>query len=233
MDGWRKLEETAKVCLITSYNFPKFSACRQCKVIMLNAEGKLLPWFNWDLYNKVQVLRMRVVWLGWLLTPKFTPVPGNLLGIVGQDPSDSKSNRLQVDTFRFWCFHSFEVCSTDSSKMIGNPLKFRTPTSSFSNSTGSSLSKRRFPLSPGSHTCIHLWTSAACAQLVTIHSKRKDSRRWSKQGNALAIVWKSRFEWYVVTWRSKTGHCKRQVFEREWATCSEYAIHSCFSSQCD
>ena len=46
-------------------------------------------------------------------------VPGKFLGIVGQDPSDSKSNRLHVDIFRF-CFHSFEVYSIDSSKMIGN-----------------------------------------------------------------------------------------------------------------
>jgi hypothetical protein len=37
--------------------------------------------------------------------------PGSLwLYIVSQDPSDSKSNRLQVDIFRFG-FHSFEVYS--------------------------------------------------------------------------------------------------------------------------
>ena len=43
-----------------------------------------------------------------------------VFGIVGQDPSDSKSNRLHVDIFRF-CFHSFEVYSSiDSSKTIGN-----------------------------------------------------------------------------------------------------------------
>ena len=74
-------------------------------------------------------------------------VPGKFLAIVGQDPSDSKSNRLHVDIFRFcsfqsfevcsnpsdsksnnlhvdifrFCsFHSFEVCSMDSSQMIGN-----------------------------------------------------------------------------------------------------------------
>ena len=46
-------------------------------------------------------------------------VPGIFLGIVDKDPSDSKSNRLHVDIFRF-CFHSFEVYSIDSSKMIGN-----------------------------------------------------------------------------------------------------------------
>ncbi len=36
------------------------------------------------------------------------PVLGKFLGIDGQDPSDSKSNRLHVHIFRF-CIHSFEV----------------------------------------------------------------------------------------------------------------------------
>ena len=49
-----------------------------------------------------------------------TPVPKKFLGIVGQDPSDSKSSQLHVDIFWF-CFHSFEVYSSiNSSKMIGN-----------------------------------------------------------------------------------------------------------------
>ena len=47
------------------------------------------------------------------------PVPRKFLGIVGHDLSDSKSNRLHVDIFRF-CFCSSEVNSIDSSKMIGN-----------------------------------------------------------------------------------------------------------------
>ena len=37
---------------------------------------------------------------------------------VGQDPSDSKSNRIHVDIFRI-CFHSCEVYSIDSSNVIG------------------------------------------------------------------------------------------------------------------
>ena len=41
------------------------------------------------------------------------------LGKVNQDPSDSKSNRLHVNIFWF-CFHSFEIYSIDSSKMINN-----------------------------------------------------------------------------------------------------------------
>ena len=44
------------------------------------------------------------------------------LGIVGQDPSDSKSNWLHVGIFWLF-FHSFEVYSIDSSKMIGNSPK--------------------------------------------------------------------------------------------------------------
>ena len=39
--------------------------------------------------------------------------------IVGQDPSDSKSNRFNVHIFRFGCFHSFEVYSMGSFEIIG------------------------------------------------------------------------------------------------------------------
>ena len=45
-------------------------------------------------------------------------VPENFLDIVGQDPSDSKSNQLHVDIIRFGV-GSFEVYSIHSSKMIG------------------------------------------------------------------------------------------------------------------
>ena len=38
-------------------------------------------------------------------TNEFGPVPGKFLSIVGQDPSDSKFNRLHVDIFRFCFFH--------------------------------------------------------------------------------------------------------------------------------
>ena len=34
-----------------------------------------------------------------------TSVPGKFSGIVGQDPSDFKSNQLHVDIFRFCCSH--------------------------------------------------------------------------------------------------------------------------------
>ena len=50
-------------------------------------------------------------------------VPGEFLGIVvGQDPRDSKPNRLHVDIIFWFCFHSFEevYSSIDSSKMFGN-----------------------------------------------------------------------------------------------------------------
>jgi len=51
-------------------------------------------------------------------------VPGKFLGILymlGQDPSDSKSNRLHVHIiFRFY-FHSFEVSSiAQGGKTLGN-----------------------------------------------------------------------------------------------------------------
>ena len=39
--------------------------------------------------------------------------------LVGQDPSDSKSNRLHVDIFRC-CFHSVGAYSIDSFKMLSN-----------------------------------------------------------------------------------------------------------------
>ena len=42
---------------------------------------------------------------------------------VGQDPSDSKSNRLHVDHIFGFCFHSFEVYSIDSSQVIGKFLE--------------------------------------------------------------------------------------------------------------
>ena len=48
-----------------------------------------------------------------------SPVPGKFLGIVGQDPSDSKSNHLRVDIFPI-LLYSFEVLSIDSSETIGN-----------------------------------------------------------------------------------------------------------------
>ena len=51
-------------------------------------------------------------WMLWIVPRKF-------LDIVGQDPSDSKSNQLHVDIFRFF-FHSFEVYSIDSPKLIYN-----------------------------------------------------------------------------------------------------------------
>jgi hypothetical protein len=38
----------------------------------------------------------------WVSLP---PVPGKFLDIVGQDPSNSKSNRLHVDIFRFCFIH--------------------------------------------------------------------------------------------------------------------------------
>ena len=72
---------------------------------------------------------------------------------VGQDPSDSKSSWLHVYIFRFWCFHSFEVHSIDSSKMMGNSPEVSNFTGYFSNSTGSSVTNRRFFPDIGAHVC--------------------------------------------------------------------------------
>ena len=41
------------------------------------------------------------------------------LGIIGQDPSVSKCDRLHIDIFRF-SFTDLKVYSVDSSKLIGN-----------------------------------------------------------------------------------------------------------------
>ena len=85
--------------------------------------------------NNVMLLTLEIIWLTTpaALAPcgvKFElkvparcgPVPIKFLGIIGQDPSDSKSNQLHVDIFPFWCFHLFEVYSIYSinSKMTSN-----------------------------------------------------------------------------------------------------------------
>ena len=64
-----------------------------------------------SIMNKVftralEIMRKVVVASMWMCS---LPVPMKFLGIVGQDPSDSKSNWIHVDIFRFF-FHSFEVC---------------------------------------------------------------------------------------------------------------------------
>jgi hypothetical protein len=67
-----------------------------------------------------------------------TPMPGKFLGIVvGQDPSDSKSNRLHVDIFRL-CFRSLKVYSIASFDMIGKSPKVLKFNQLFPNSTASS-----------------------------------------------------------------------------------------------
>ena len=44
--------------------------------------------------------------------------PGRFLGIIGRDPSESKSNRLHVVIFQFSLL--IEIYSIDSSKMVYN-----------------------------------------------------------------------------------------------------------------
>jgi hypothetical protein len=106
--------------------------------------------------------------------------------IIGQDPSDSKSNWLHVDIFRCCC-NSFEVySSTDSSKRSVILLKPPTSTGGyFSNSTGSSVTNRRFSLSIEFHyiivVCfvflpclIHLFTSPTLVHTKMIMETNKN-----------------------------------------------------------
>jgi hypothetical protein len=87
-------------------------------------------------YIFVGLENITMEWLRFKLRSR--PVPGKCLGIAGQDPSDSKSNRLHVGIFRL-CFHSCEVYSIVPLKWSGTLLKSQTSTNSFSNSTGSSV----------------------------------------------------------------------------------------------
>ena len=50
----------------------------------------------------------------------FSTALGKCLGIVSQDPHDSKSSRLHVDIFRFCFFIYLVYSSIDSSKMMGH-----------------------------------------------------------------------------------------------------------------
>ena len=83
-------------------------------------------------------------------TPPFRPSNSMLnqyeyLGIVSQDPCDSKFSRLQVDIIFRFCFHSFGVYSSlDSSNMSVKLLQSWTSTGYFSNSTTSFVTNRWF-----------------------------------------------------------------------------------------
>jgi hypothetical protein len=55
-------------------------------------------------------LDLRNEQLDWFLSPGQCPLPGKFLGIVGQDPSDSKSNRLHVDILQFCFIHLSMLC---------------------------------------------------------------------------------------------------------------------------
>ena len=71
-------------------------------------------------------------------------MPGKFFkGIDSQDPSDSKSNWLQVDIFRF-CFHSFQMYSLDPSKTIGKFCEALNVNRLFLNWTGWFAIDRRF-----------------------------------------------------------------------------------------
>ena len=84
------------------------------------------------------------------------PVPGKFLGIVGQDPSDSKSHWLHVRHLPV-LLHSFEVYSSiESSKVFGNPPKVSNFNRIFSsNWTGPSVTNCQF--SPDNDTNVSVW----------------------------------------------------------------------------
>ena len=79
----------------------------------------------------------------------FHLVPGKFLGIVGQDPSDSQSNRVHVDILWF-CFIHLRYILYIPLKWLVILLKSLTSTGYFSNSTSSSVTNCQFSLGPGS-----------------------------------------------------------------------------------
>ena len=78
-------------------------------------------------------------------TVVFVIVPGRFLHIVGQNPSDSKSNQLHVDSFQIWLY-LLGVYSLNRSVIL---LQSQTSTGYFSKSTGSSVTNRWSSPSPG------------------------------------------------------------------------------------
>ena len=99
----------------------------------------------------------------------------NLLDIVGQDPSDSKSNRLHVDIFRF-CFIHFRYIPQIPLKWSVLLLRSWTSTGYISNSTGSSVTNR--PVLP--------------KQVVQKHPSYK-----SQPMKVSTVIWT--IKWMVVT----------------------------------
>ena len=72
-----------------------------------------------------------------------------MLGLVGQDPRDSKSNRLHVDIFRFSFIHCMKYIAPQIPlKRSVILLKSPTSTGYFSNSIGSFAINRRISPSP-------------------------------------------------------------------------------------
>ena len=100
-----------------------------CFLYSLHAKSSPLPMSHLWLvaltplnYVLVLVLEVTLLFTPEKRSPFCVTVLGKFLGIDSQDRSDSKSNRLHVDIFQF-CFHSFEVNSLDSSKMISKFLE--------------------------------------------------------------------------------------------------------------
>ena len=75
-------------------------------------------------------------------------MPRKFLGLVGQDPSDSKSNRIRVDIFPFCCINLRYFLQIPLKWWV-ILLKSLTSTGYFSNSSSSSVTNHWFSLSPG------------------------------------------------------------------------------------
>ena len=71
--------------------------------------------------------------------------------IVGQDPSDSKPNRLHVHIFQFCSIHLRYILAQIPLEWSINLMESWTSTIYFSNSTGSSATNRRFFPDIGQH----------------------------------------------------------------------------------
>ena len=140
--------------------------------------------FCWN-GNLLQRRRVRAI------VTRLRPVPGKFLAIVGQDPSDSKSSRLHVDIFRF-CFHSCEVCSTDSAEMIDNSPEV------------SNFNRLCLKLNP--FICIYRRFFPSSDSATNLSAKCQ--YKLSGPNPFTLLKWTLQFEWCVLQCGSKNGHQK-------------------------
>ena len=104
-------------------------------------QKSLKVWVKCDYFEAIHI-KMHVHTSNLTLPVKF-------LGIVGQDPSESKFNQLHVHMIFRLCFYSFQVYSMDLLNWSAILMKSQTSTNYFSNSTGSYVTNCRFSPSSG------------------------------------------------------------------------------------